>query len=187
MDSLQNHFLVAMPSLDGTFFERSVIFICEHDERGAMGIIINRPIGIEVSDLLAQMELSTQTQLHSVVNDSPVLVGGPVSPDRGFVLHSNQDGWINSLSVSDDLMITTSRDVLSAMSKQKGPDNFIVALGYAGWGKDQLEEEIARNSWLTIPATSKIMFDVEPEKRWQMATTSLGFESWQISSQVGHS
>ncbi|MBM7072137.1 YqgE/AlgH family protein [Shewanella sp. OPT22] len=187
MDSLQNYFLVAMPELDGTFFERSVIFICEHDEKGAMGIIINRPIGIEVSDLLEQMDLSAQTLLHSAVKDSPVLVGGPVSPDRGFVLHSNQNGWTNSLSVSDDLMITTSRDVLSAMGKQKGPDNFIVALGYAGWSKDQLEEEISSNSWLTIPATSEIMFDIEPEKRWQMATTSLGFESWQVSSQVGHS
>ncbi|MCL1078302.1 YqgE/AlgH family protein [Parashewanella spongiae] len=187
MESLQNHFLVAMPSMDGTFFERSVIYLCEHDDKGAMGIVINRPIGIEVSELLEQMDLATQTILHSSVNNSPVLVGGPVSPDRGFVLHSTQPGWTNSLAITPDIMITTSRDVLTAMGKQKGPDNFIVALGYAGWGKDQLEEEVAANSWLTIPATSKVLFDVEPAQRWQEASKILGFESWQVSSQVGHS
>ncbi|MGB0894757.1 MAG: YqgE/AlgH family protein [Parashewanella sp.] len=187
MDSLQNHFLVAMSSLDGTFFERSVIYVCEHDEKGAMGLVINRPIGIEVNELLEQMDLSTQTICHSVVKNAPVLVGGPVSPDRGFVLHSTQSGWTNSLAITPEIMITTSRDVLSAMGNQQGPDDFIVALGYAGWSKDQLEEEIAQNSWLTIPATPDLLFNVVPEERWQQASKALGFESWQISSQIGHS
>ncbi|RLV61486.1 YqgE/AlgH family protein [Parashewanella curva] len=187
MESLQNQFLIAMPSLDDTFFERSVIYMCEHDEKGAMGLVINRPIGIEVNELLDQMELNTHTTLHSVVQDSPVLVGGPVSPDRGFVLHSTQPGWTNSLAITPEIMVTTSRDVLSAMSNQKGPDSFIVALGYAGWGRGQLEEEIAQNSWLTIPASNEILFEVEPEKRWEMACKSLGFEPWQMSSQIGHS
>lgn len=185
MESLQNHFLIAMPSLKDTFFERSVIYICEHDEKGAMGIMINRPIGIEVNELLLQMQLKEEPELITSLG-SKVLVGGPVTPERGFVLHTPQSTWNNSQSLTDELMLTTSRDVLSALGSNTAPEQFIVALGYAGWSRDQLEQELAENTWLSIPATTELLFSTEYEDRWQQATESLGFDIWQLSNQTGH-
>jgi len=185
MESLQNHFLIAMPSLKDTFFERSVIYICEHDEKGAMGIMINRPIGIEVNELLLQMQLKEEPELITSLG-SKVLIGGPVTPERGFVLHTPQTRWSNSQSLTDELMLTTSRDVLSALGSDTAPEQFIVALGYAGWSRDQLEQELAENTWLSIPATAELLFSTEYEDRWQRATESLGFDIWQLSNQTGH-
>lgn len=185
MESLQNHFLIAMPSLKDTFFERSVIYICEHDEKGAMGIMINRPIGIEVNELLLQMQLKEEPELITSLG-SKVLIGGPVTPERGFVLHTPQSIWNNSQSLTDELMLTTSRDVLSALGSDTAPEQFIVALGYAGWSRDQLEQELAENTWLSIPATAELLFSTEYEDRWQRATESLGFDIWQLSNQTGH-
>ncbi|ABV35848.1 protein of unknown function DUF179 [Shewanella sediminis HAW-EB3] len=185
MESLQNHFLIAMPSLKDTFFERSVIYICEHDEKGAMGIMINRPIGIEVNELLLQMQLKEEPELITSLG-SKVLIGGPVTPERGFVLHTPQSTWNNSQSLTDELMLTTSRDVLSALGSDTAPEQFIVALGYAGWSRDQLEQELAENTWLSIPATAELLFSTEYEDRWQRATESLGFDIWQLSNQTGH-
>ncbi|RTR34591.1 YqgE/AlgH family protein [Shewanella atlantica] len=185
MESLQNHFLIAMPSLKDTFFERSVIYICEHDEKGAMGIMINRPIGIEVNELLLQMQLKEEPELITSLG-AKVLVGGPVTPERGFVLHTPQSTWNNSQSLTDELMLTTSRDVLSALGSNTAPEQFIVALGYAGWSRDQLEQELAENTWLSIPATAELLFSTEYEDRWQQATESLGFDIWQLSNQTGH-
>jgi len=185
MESLQNHFLIAMPSLKDTFFERSVIYICEHDEKGAMGIMVNRPIGIEVNELLLQMQLKEEPELITSLG-SKVLIGGPVTPERGFVLHTPQTRWSNSQSLTDELMLTTSRDVLSALGSDTAPEQFIVALGYAGWSRDQLEQELAENTWLSIPATAELLFSTEYEDRWQRATESLGFDIWQLSNQTGH-
>ncbi len=185
MESLQNHFLIAMPSLHDTFFERSVIYICEHDKKGAMGIMINRPIGIEVNELLLQMQLKDEPELITSLG-SKVLIGGPVTPERGFVLHTPQSTWNNSQSLTDELMLTTSRDVLSALGSSTAPEQFIVALGYAGWRKDQLEQELAENTWLSIPATAELLFSTEYEDRWQQATESLGFDICQLSNQTGH-
>jgi len=185
MESLQNHFLIAMPSLKDTFFERSVIYICEHDEKGAMGIMINRPIGIDVNELLLQMQLKEEPELITSLG-SKVLIGGPVTPERGFVLHTPQSIWNNSQSLTDELMLTTSRDVLSALGSNTAPEQFIVALGYAGWSRDQLEQELAENTWLSIPATAELLFSTEYEDRWQRATESLGFDIWQLSNQTGH-
>ncbi|NMH64688.1 YqgE/AlgH family protein [Shewanella salipaludis] len=185
MDSLQNHLLIAMPSLQETFFERAVIYVCEHDARGAMGLIINRPLGIEIDELLRQMELPEQpkvaTELHA-----QVLIGGPVTPDRGFVLHDAQPHWSNSQTLANELMLTSSRDILSALGTDKAPKQFMVALGYAGWSKDQLEQEVADNVWLTIPATKALLFEVPYDERWQQACRALGFDTWQISHQTGH-
>ncbi|QIR15160.1 YqgE/AlgH family protein [Shewanella aestuarii] len=185
MDSLQGHLLIAMPSLEETFFERSVIYLCEHDDKGAMGLIINRPIGLELEDLLEQMGLNPPAELAFQIN-SQVLVGGPVAPDRGFVLHTPQSDWINSHKVSDDCMLTTSRDVLSAIGTKNSPSNYLVALGYAGWGKDQLEQELAENTWLTIKATPDLLYNKNPEHLWEIASKQLGFDMWQLSNQVGH-
>ncbi|WP_394200480.1 YqgE/AlgH family protein [Shewanella waksmanii] len=184
MTSLQNHLLLAMPSLQDTFFERSVIYICEHDEKGAMGIMINRPIGVEVEELLKQMELDDNLELMPSLA-TKVLVGGPVNPERGFVLHTPQSHWANSEQISDEVMLTTSRDVLAAIGKESSPKDYIVALGYAGWGRDQLEQEIAENSWLSIPATAEILFNTDHDQRWLQATQSLGFDIWQLSHQTG--
>ena len=185
MDSLKDHFLIAMPSLDDTFFERSVIYICEHDQKGAMGLMVNRPIGVEVEDLLEQMELYLSPEFVFSL-DSQVLIGGPVAPERGFVLHTPQKHWVNSTEISEDTMLTSSRDILASIGSDKSPENFVVALGYSGWSKDQLEQEIADNTWLTIKATPELLFNVEPEQMWLMATQQLGFDIWQMSSQVGH-
>ncbi|GIU40827.1 YqgE/AlgH family protein [Shewanella colwelliana] len=185
MDSLQNHLLIAMPSLHDTFFERSVIYICEHDEKGAMGLMINRPIGVDVNELLKQMSLDEANQVSESIG-SQVLVGGPVGQEKGFVLHTPQSQWSNSLQISDEVMLTTSRDVLTSLGGHQAPEHFIVALGYAGWGRNQLDQELAENSWLAIPVTHELLFDTQHDERWQAATKSLGFDVWQLSSQTGH-
>ncbi|MCT8985713.1 YqgE/AlgH family protein [Shewanella phaeophyticola] len=185
MDSLKDHLLIAMPSLDDTFFERSVIYICEHNDKGAMGIMVNRPIGVDVEELLDQMELNPSPEHMFSINEQ-VLIGGPVAPDRGFVIHTPQKNWINSVEISDYSMLTTSRDILTSIGTGKSPDKFIVALGYAGWGKDQLEQELAENTWLTIKASPELLFNGDHEQLWQSATQALGFDFWQMSTQIGH-
>ncbi len=185
MNSLQNHLLIAMPSLQDTFFERSVIYLCEHDEKGAMGLMINRPIGIDVNELLKQMELDEEPDPITSLG-SAVLIGGPVNQERGFVLHTPQTNWNNSQSLTDEIMLTTSRDVLTSLGTDAAPENFIVTLGYAGWSKEQLEQELAENTWLSIPATKELLFDIGFNDRWQQATESLGFDIWQLSNQSGH-
>ncbi|QSX41747.1 YqgE/AlgH family protein [Shewanella cyperi] len=186
MDSLQNHFLIAMPALADGFFDRAVIYICEHDARGAMGLMINKPIGLDVNELLEQMGLEGDELRRIPALDAKVVVGGPVNPERGFVLHSPQPGWAGSTKLSDDIMLTTSRDVLTKVGTNEGPEHFIVALGYSGWSAGQLEQELADNSWLTIPANSALLFGAPHEDRWQQASRALGFEPWQISNQTGH-
>ncbi|ARD21649.1 YqgE/AlgH family protein [Shewanella japonica] len=186
MDSLQGHLLIAMPSLEDTFFERSVIYICEHNDKGAMGVMINRPTNIVIDELLDQIGLTKESGL-SLDLEGPVLLGGPVDTDRGFVLHTPQEQWVNSEAISDFCMLTTSRDVLNALGTNESPSQFVVALGYSGWSKDQLEQELAENTWLTIPATSELLFCQDHEALWAEATKKLGFDIWQISSQVGHS
>ncbi|WP_144213614.1 YqgE/AlgH family protein [Shewanella donghaensis] len=186
MDSLQGHLLIAMPSLDDSFFERSVIYICEHNEKGAMGVMINRSTNIVIDELLEQIGLANKTELSLELEES-VLLGGPVDTDRGFVLHTPQQDWVNSESVSEFCMLTTSRDVLNSLGGKDSPKQFKVALGYAGWSKDQLEDELAENTWLTIEATPELVFNQDIEQLWTEATKQLGFDIWQISSQVGHS
>ncbi|MDO6617592.1 MULTISPECIES: YqgE/AlgH family protein [unclassified Shewanella] len=186
MDSLQGHLLIAMPSLDESFFERAVIYICEHNDKGAMGVMINRPTNIVIDELLEQIGLAKKVQLSLPLEESVVL-GGPVDTDRGFVLHTPQTDWVNSEPVSEFCMLTTSRDVLNALGTEESPKQFIVALGYAGWSKNQLEEELAENTWLTIEATPELVFNQDYNQLWTQATKQLGFDIWQISSQVGHS
>ncbi|MCH4295541.1 YqgE/AlgH family protein [Shewanella sp. 3B26] len=186
MDSLKNHLLIAMPSLNDGFFDRSVVYLCEHDAKGAMGLMINRPVGMSIRDLLAQLDLLPEEGILLSETRDQVLVGGPVNPERGFVLHTTQGGWANSSALTDELMLTTSRDILSSLGTHKAPKDFVVALGYAGWSAGQLEQELADNSWLTIPASDEILFALPHEDRWQQASKSLGFELWQVSSQTGH-
>ncbi|QFI36430.1 YqgE/AlgH family protein [Moritella marina ATCC 15381] len=192
MDSLQDHFLIAMPSMKDGIFERSVIYICEHNNEGAMGIIINLPVNISIDELLSQTieaDLDDETAAPAEPKqaiDKPVFKGGPVSEDRGFVLHTAYPGFSSSLQINDELMITSSLDVLATLGTNKQPDNYIVALGYSGWTKGQLEQEIADNSWLTINADENILFNVPVHQRWEQAVQKIGIDVSQLSSQVGH-
>lgn len=192
MDSLQDHFLIAMPSMKDGIFERSVVYICEHNNEGAMGIIINLPVNISINELLLQTvdadldDTIAPVEPKIVIHD-PVFKGGPVAEERGFVLHTASPGFSSSLQINDDLMITSSLDVLATLGTNKQPDNYIVALGYSGWTKGQLEQEIADNSWLTINADENILFNVPVHQRWEQAVQKIGIDVSQLSSQVGHS
>lgn len=184
LSSLQNHFLIAMPSLDDPLFKRTVTYICEHNQDGAMGLIINQPVDLTVNALLEQLEIVVPTSRPALTG--PVFAGGPVARDRGFVLHHPQDVWRSSLQLSDDIMITTSKDILEQLGTDAAPDKFLLTLGYAGWEAGQLERELAENSWLTIPADADIMFNTPVQERWQKATEKLGIDIWQLGPDVGH-
>lgn len=184
MKSLQNHFLIAMPDMQDSFFERTVTYICEHNDEGAMGLIVNQPVEMTLQKLLQQIEI--QVPGDSALERTQVYAGGPVGTDRGFVLHQPQDGWRSSLQLSDDIMITTSKDILESFGSIHAPDKFLLTLGYAGWDAGQLEEELASNSWLTIPADADILFNTPSNERWQKATEKLGIDLWQLAPGAGH-
>ena len=172
-----------MPNLDDSFFERSVIYMCEHTEKGAMGLILNLPLEMDLHHLLSQMKLENAS--YSMAGH-PVMTGGPVNTDRGFVLHTPMEGFHASVSLTDDLMMTTSLDVLNTLGTSAEPKQYLIALGYAGWDAGQLENEIKENSWLTVPANAEFVFDVPLEYKWEEATKLLGFDIWQIMPQAGH-
>lgn len=182
-ESLKDHFLIAMPSLTEGIFAHSVTYLCEHNEHGAMGIIINRPIGIALSEILEQLDIG-EVRNHGT---DPVMAGGPVQTDRGFVLHrTNEKKWESTLSITDEISLTTSRDILDALAHNEGPDRALVALGYAGWGAGQLEQELAANAWLTISADSAILFNTPSEKRFDAAIAKLGIDIAQLAPGAGH-
>ncbi|WP_243699906.1 YqgE/AlgH family protein [Lysobacter sp. N42] len=184
IESFQNHFLIAMPGLEDPFFNRSVTYICEHNQDGAMGLIVNQPVEFSLLKLLEQIEITPPQG--AKLDNKPVYAGGPVATDRGFVLHTPQKGWKSSLQLSDDIMVTTSKDILAAFGSDSAPHDYLLTLGYAGWEAGQLEEEIAENSWLTIPADADILFHTPSNERWEKATSKLGIDMWQLSSQAGH-
>ncbi len=183
MESLENQFLIAMPNLQDPYFHKTVTYICEHNEKGAMGLVINMPVRITVNELLVQIEANK----HDTTGlNQKVLAGGPVAPDRGFVLHNMQSGWESSLALSDDIMITTSKDILLSLGGDDAPSQFMVALGYAGWSPGQLEQELQQNSWLNIAADKEILFETPIELRWQKAAEKLGIDLGHLSTDVGH-
>jgi len=204
MQSLENQLLIAMPSLDDSYFNKTVTYICEHNDDGAMGLIINSPVNITLSDLLKQIDKEVDESKKKDSSDALiklstdpsedtdnsleqlVLSGGPLGQQRGFVLHSKQSGWNSSLTLSKDLMITTSKDILLALGTNKAPKNFIVTLGYASWGPGQLEEELKTNTWLTAPADKDILFNTPIELRWKKATEILGIDLAHLSNDIGH-
>lgn len=182
--SLKDHFIIAMPNLLDPNFSRSVTYICEHTPEGAMGIIINYPLSIHLGDIFENMEIISDDE---DLNDMIVLAGGPIQQERGFVIHQpSEDQWESSLELNDNLCITTSKDILEAMANHDGPENAIIALGYAGWGAGQLEQEISENSWLLSPASSKILFETPPDKRWHAAAKLVGVNIEHISTDIGH-
>lgn len=181
--SLANHFLIAMPSLADPNFQQSVTFVCEHNEQGAMGIIINRPLDIQLGDVLQHMNIEADDPR---IADQLVYLGGPVQTERGFVIHRPPGRWEAMLQVSDAIGITTSQDILTAIARGRGPDRAVVALGYAGWGPGQLEKEMRANAWLSGPADSAIIFDLPWESRWEAAAALVGVDITRISADVGH-
>jgi len=181
--NLTNHLLIAMPNLADPNFSHTVTYICEHSENGAMGLVINRPIDIKVAEVLEQMEIPIRD---SSAAQAPVYLGGPVEEQRGFVLHSSDSAWDSTLRINDQVSVTTSRDILEAMARGEGPEHALVALGYAGWGPGQLEQEILDNSWLSVPADQGILFTLPPARRWEAAAELLGVDLKRLSSESGH-
>ncbi len=181
--NLTNHFIIAMPNLEDGNFSQSVTYICEHDENGALGITINRPSDISLREIFSQLQIQTSEE---EVPRQPVLSGGPVQIDRGFILHTPVGQWESSLKVTDHIAVTTSRDIMHAIANNEGPEKSIIALGYAGWGPGQLEYELSENAWLSCPATEKILFETPYDKRWQAAALLLGIDLQLLSNQTGH-
>jgi len=190
--NLTNHFLIAMPGMvDGTF-SRSVVYVCEHSQRGALGLIINKPGDISLADLFERVDLPLS---RPELGAQPVFQGGPLQTERGFVLHDpivaeglapDQTVYASTLAVPGGLEMTTSKDVLEALSSGGGPRRVLVTLGYASWGEGQLESEIARNSWLTVDADADLIFEAPIEQRYDLALRRLGLEAWMLSPDIGH-
>jgi putative transcriptional regulator len=197
--NLTHHFLIAMPGLEDAAFAKSVVYVCEHSERGALGLVINKPGELSMKSLFDKVDLPLQRQ--DLVN-APVLQGGPVHTERGFVLHDAM--WVNTdeppeavsakesvyastMTIPGGLEMTTSKDVLEALSMGAGPKRVLISLGYSAWGEGQLESELAENSWLTVGADMAVIFDTPVEQRYERAMKLLGLESWMLSSEVGHS
>lgn len=190
--NLTNHFLIAMPGLEDTLFSKSVVFVCEHSARGALGLVINKPMDIRMAALFGKVDLPL---MRSDLTDKPVFQGGPVQVDRGFVLHEalfsaaekpEQSLYASTMFIPGGLEMTTSKDVLEAISSGSGPRRVLVSLGYSAWGEGQLETELSQNSWLTVDADQAVIFDTPVEQRYERALALLGLQSWMISTQVGH-
>ena len=181
--SLTNQLLIAMPGMQDPNFSTTVTLICEHNDEGALGIVINRPLQLQLGGLLEQLQVEDPDP---AVASTPVLLGGPVGPEKGFVLHDASCSYENSLQVSGDLQLTFSRDVLDSMAAGTGPQKTLVALGYAGWEPGQLEQEMLANSWINVPATSDIVFDIPFADRWSAAAETLGIDISRIAPDAGH-
>lgn len=183
---LRNQFLLSMPHLEDPHFAQTLIYICEHNEYGAMGLIVNRNAGVPIKELLSHLELEP-IDPHNC--QQPIYVGGPVHEDRGFVLHSpggGPNGWLCTREISPEVSLTTSLDILEAIALGEGPGHFLVALGYAGWGPGQLESELGENLWLSCPFNFDIMFRMRAENRLQAAASGLGINLNLLTAHAGH-
>ncbi len=181
---LQNHFLIAMPGLKDFNFSKAVIYVCAHNDEGAMGIVINHPIvEIHLREVLEQMNITVE---NPKIDHWPVLLGGPIQPERGFIVHPLQSEWQSTLVTSDHIGVTSSQDILRAMAQGQGPAEANVILGYSGWGAGQLEKEVQDNLWLTSPVDEQILFKTPFEDRWQKAVASLGIDVNSLSGDIGH-
>lgn len=189
--NLTNHFLIAMPGLEDEAFSRSVVYLCEHSERGALGLVINKPSDIDLQRLFDKVELPLR---RLDLARTPVFHGGPVQTERGFVLHESvgaegdvtgESVYASTLSIPGGLEMTTSKDVLEALSTGAGPRKVLVSLGYSAWGEGQLESELCENSWLTVAADREVIFSTPVAQRYDKALSLLGFESWMLSPGSG--
>jgi len=186
--NLTGHFLIAMPNLADPYFAKSVTFICTHSEEGAMGIVINRPTDMTYETLFDKINIKLED---TAISNNPVLFGGPVQPERGFVLHEPCGDWDSSITINDQTSLTTSKDILEAVAVGNGPKKLLFSLGYAGWTPNQLEQEIVQNSWLSVQAKdistlNKILFDTPHEEQFNAAMSLLGFDPAMLSDVAGH-
>lgn len=178
---LANQFLVALPALADPHFARGVVLVCQHDDDGAMGVVVNRGSEYTLGEVFRQMDIPCDDE---ALRERRVLAGGPVHPERGFVVHDGA-GWDSSLAIGGGLQLTTSRDVLEAMARGEGPGRSMVALGCAGWGAGQLEHELSENSWLTVPADAGVLFDLPLDARWQASAGRIGIDLLQMTGYTG--
>jgi len=184
INSFKNQLLIAMPSLKDPNFFHGVTFICQHNNEGALGLVINHPLSMTLGDVLEQMDITT---VDKKIAKMPIFAGGPVQQERGFVLHQNSgEHWESSIALSDHLSLTTSRDILKAIANNEGPKKFLVTLGYAGWGEKQLEKEIKENAWLNTQYDEGVVFDTPISQRWKSAANKIGLDINLLSTQAGH-
>ena len=180
---LRHHFLIAMPAMADSHFAKTLIYVCEHNEQGALGIIVNRPTNLPLGELFAQTKIpSGEFEL----TNRPVYFGGPVQTDRGFVLHNPVGQWQSTLIINDNLGLTTSKDILLAVGAGLEPKNLLLTLGYSGWAQGQLEHELTQNAWLTVPASERILFELPSEERLFAAMALLGIDYASLSEYAGH-
>lgn len=180
---LSHHLLIAMPTLADDNFRQTVTYVCEHGEQGALGVIVNRPLTATLGDLLARVGLKPATD---AVAGRPVYGGGPVQTNACLILHRPLGRWDSTLPVTDEIGLTGSMDLLTDIAEGAGPDDFMVCLGYAGWGAGQLERELADNAWLTVPGCIEVLFDVPVDQRWRAAAASIGVDLALLSNRPGH-
>ena len=181
--NLTHHFLIAMPAMQEGVFAGTLTYLCEHNENGALGIVVNRPMSLTMGEMFDQLNIALH---HPSLGKMPVYFGGPVQTERGFVLHDTPANWESTLCINDKLALTTSKDILGAMGAGVGPRNVIVTLGYSGWDQGQLEHEITENIWLTVPASEHILFDLPPEERLPAAMELLGVSYSSLVEDAGH-
>ncbi len=180
---LAGHLLIAMPAMLDPNFAKTVTYVCEHSELGALGLVINRPMNLNFREVVEQLELPGE---QSPLDEQAILQGGPIELQRGFVIHEPSGEWDATKAVTDGIFVTTSQDILGDMAAGKGPERAQLILGYAGWGPGQLEQEIAENAWLSVPASPQVVFDTPYEDRYEQAVALLGVDLSTLSSQVGH-
>lgn len=181
--NLTDQFLIAMPAMTDPYFSGTLVYICEHNDQGALGVIVNRPLDMTLAALFERIEVPLNT---AGFDRMPVYFGGPVQTDRGFVLHRPAGSWNSTLAIGETLALTSSRDILEAFGHEGEPQQVLVTLGYAGWSAGQLEHELAQNAWLTVPAEHAIMFDLPPEERLPAAMQLLGIDFANLSEVAGH-
>lgn len=180
---LTGHFLIAMPNMADPHFAKTLTYVCEHNEQGALGVVVNRPIDMTVQALFEQVDIELQPK---ELGNQWVHFGGPVQMDRGFVLHQPVGEWQSTLAVNSELGLTTSKDILEAVGQGEGPDKILITLGYAGWAPGQLEHELAQNAWLTVAASAQVIFDLPAEERLAAAMEMLGVDFATLSEEAGH-
>ena len=179
---LTNHFLIAMPQLSGSYFGNTVVYMWQHGSDGALGIVVNLPLELKLAEIFSQLDIEVK---RPESGEAIVLSGGPVETDKGFILHDAHGAWQSTYHITGDISITTSRDILDDISRGEGPENYLIALGCAGWSPGQLEQEIADNAWITCPATKEIIFSKDFSKKPEMAAATLGFSMAQLTTDVG--
>ena len=181
---LVDHFLVAMPQLQDSYFANTVVYMWQHTHEGALGLVVNLPTNMQLADILDQLNIE---DMREPAANQIVLSGGPVETEKGFILHDAEPRWPSSLRITESITLTTSRDILTSIGRREGPSNYLMTLGCSGWGAGQLEKELAQNSWFTCPASKDILFSTDFSNKANMAAAKLGFSMAQLTTDVGYS